>query len=140
VPNGDGYTFSSEKAVINKFLGFEDEKKARARFEYEYPNGKTACAEYEICGEYVTVKCSSDNGVALMLPAFSFDGENHTDITLSRNTLAVEYMGWIWEYTSDQEIYETEKIGRNRNGYYKAYCSEGKNSLSLKINIRRKDI
>lgn len=139
IPDGDGYLFASEKSVINKFLGFPDENEALAQFEYEYPNGKKAYAEYKICGEFVEAKCTSDGKVAFMLPTFTFDGENHTVINLSAKKLTVEYMGWICEYTSSENIVETEKIGRNRNGYYKAYYTEGEDELTVKINIRRKD-
>ena len=135
VPDAGGYVFSSDKSVINKFIGFTDDKKACARFAYEYPNGKAAYAEYEICDGFVEVRCTSEGGVALMLPAFLFDGENKTDINISNNSLCVHYMGAECEYSSSAAISETEKIGRNRNGYYKAYYTASEKELAVKIKI-----
>lgn len=139
IPDGDGYIFSAEKSVGNKFLAFPDENKAWAKFEYDYPDGNKAYAEYKICGDFVEIKCTSQKRVALMLPALTFDGQNRTKLALDGKNLSVEYMGWICEYISTEDILETEKIGRNRNGYYKAYYTEGEDELTVKINIRRKD-
>lgn len=139
VPEGDGYIFSSEDNVINKFLGFSDDGRAFARFAYEYPSGKMAFAEYGICGDFVEIKCKSDGSVAFMLPALTFDGENATKITLAENKLVIEYLGWVCEYTASDIIRESETVGRNRNGYYKAYYAEAERTVDIRINIRRKD-
>lgn len=135
VPDENGYIFSSEESVVNKFIGFADSGKPYARFEYSYPNGKVAYAEYEICDGFVEVRASSEGNVALMLPAFIFDGENNTDVKLSGEKLSVSYMGAECEYSSSAGIFETEKLGRNRNGYYKAYYTAGEKELAVKIKI-----
>ena len=135
VPDENGYIFSSEESVVNKFIGFADSGKPSARFEYSYPNGKVAYAEYEICDGFVEVRASSEGNVALMLPAFIFDGENNTDVKLSGEKLSVSYMGAECEYSSSAGIFETEKLGRNRNGYYKAYYTAGEKELAVKIKI-----
>jgi predicted NBD/HSP70 family sugar kinase len=78
---------------------------------------------------------AKERGVALMLPAFVFDGENNTEITLAGKKLSISYMGAECEYAASADIFETEKLGRNRNGYYKAYYTAAEKELTVKIKI-----
>ena len=74
----------------------------------------------------------------LMLPAFLFDGEKYTDIYLSDNILEISYSGWICRYISSGKITETDRLGRNRNGYYKAYITRGDGKISVSVTIEKK--
>ncbi|MBO5701666.1 MAG: hypothetical protein J6S71_04440 [Clostridia bacterium] len=99
----------------------------------KYPLGITA--NYVIADGCVTVTVVGDGEILHMLPAFSFDGEIETVITLSNNMLEIAYEGWICRYSANGDIRDLGKTARNRNGYYKLFCAEGNGKLDLKIEI-----
>ncbi len=96
-------------------------------------------ADYRVDSEGVKIKLIGDGPMLHLLPAFAFDGEKETNITLDNNTLEVCYEGWVCRYTADGKVKETNKIARNRNGYYKLYYASAKDVLELKIEIIKKN-
>lgn len=102
-----------------------------------YPNGITAY--YIVNADGVEIKARGDGQVLHMLPAFAFDGENETEISLRGNTLEIGYEGWICRYIASGSIKEMGKVARNRNGYYKLYYAEGDGEITVKIEIIKKD-
>ncbi len=92
-------------------------------------------ADYKISNDGVNVTVLGDGKILHMLPAFAFDGENETSISLENNILQIEYEGSICRYTSNGEIKELDKTARNRNGFYQLFYAEKENSLSVKIEI-----
>ena len=99
----------------------------------DYPLGLKA--DYKIGEEGVNVTVTGDGNLLHMIPAFSYDGEKETDITLIDNVLQIKYDGWICQYTSNGKILELGKTARNRNGFYKLFYAESDNSLSVNIKI-----
>ena len=99
----------------------------------DYPLGLKA--DYKIGEEGVNVTVTGDGNLLHMIPAFSYDGEKETDITLIDNVLQIKYDGWICQYTSNGRILELGKTARNRNGFYKLFYAESDNSLSVNIKI-----
>jgi hypothetical protein len=99
----------------------------------DYPLGLQA--DYKISEEGVAVTVTGDGKVLHMLPAFSYDGEVETEITLVNNVLQIKYEGWVCQYTSNGKILELGKTARNRNGYYKLFYAKNDNSLTVNIKI-----
>jgi hypothetical protein len=99
----------------------------------DYPLGLQA--DYAINEEGVAITVTGDENVLHMLPAFYFDGEKETEITLLNNVLQIKYDGWICQYSSNGKIQKLGKTARNRNGYYKLFYAKNDNSLTVNINI-----
>ncbi len=99
----------------------------------DYPLGIQAV--YAISEEGVTVTVTGDGKILHMLPAFSYDGEKETEISLVNNVLQIKYDGWACQYTSNGKILELGKTARNRNGFYKLFYAESDNSLTVNIKI-----
>lgn len=94
-----------------------------------------ALAKYTVSSDGVSIAVSGSGKIAYMLPAFYFDGETYTDISLDGGVLSVSYKGWVCRYTSDSEITDAKKLGVNRNGCYKQFITSGSDSLTVKIEI-----
>ena len=85
-------------------------------------------------GMQITVK--GKGNIGLLLPAFRFDGKEKTEISNSGNTLTVKYRNWLCRFQLDNgTIADTGKTGCNRNGHYKLFRAEGKETLTVKIEI-----
>lgn len=96
-------------------------------------------ADYMVDSEGVEIKVKGDGQIYHMLPAFAFDGEKETEISVIGNTLKVCYEGWICRYSVDGKIGDMCKIAKNRSGYYKLYYAEGIDELVIRIEITQKD-
>lgn len=92
-------------------------------------------ADYFVSAGGVEIKVKGEGHILHLLPAFSFDGEKETAITLCNNTLEIDYEGWVCRYTVNGMIKETGRSAKNRNGYYKLYYAEGERELTVKIEI-----
>lgn len=106
---------------------------SREMARLKYPLG--IMADYNISENGVHVHVTGDGKILHMLPAFSFDGESETQISICNNILEVAYEGWMCRYTASGEIRDLGKTARNRNGFYKLFCAEGNGALDLKIEI-----
>ena len=75
--------------------------------------------------------------IGLMLPAFLFDGAEKCAIENSGSTLTVKYRNWVCRYQLErgEVIRDTGRTGCNRNGHYKLFRAEGKNILTVRIEI-----
>lgn len=85
-------------------------------------------------GLHITVK--GDGTVGVMIPAFSFDGREKTQIFNNGKKLTVKYKNWQCIYElSEGKITDTDKKGYNRNGYYNLFRAENNGTLSIKVSI-----
>ena len=135
VKTGDAWRFATDASVKYDLssLGADDEE-ARAAFVCRFGE-KTVLALHKVSDEGVTVSLSGDGVIGYLLPAFDFDGEAKTTVTHTDTTLSVSYGSWICRYTVNGKISDIGKTGANRNGIYRAFLAEGKNSLTVKIEI-----
>ncbi len=101
---------------------------SRASIGYE-----SGTADYFVSADGVEIKSSG----RITLPAFAFDGRDHTDIKVTENTVEISYLGWVCRYTASGKITDSGKTARNRNGYYKLFYAEGEKDLKIKIEIFR---
>jgi hypothetical protein len=113
----------------------QDKESAYATVICEFENGRAVSCDYKVNSNGVEVKVRGSESVGFALPAFDFDGENHTEITHEENTLSVAYEGWVCKYTASGVIKSADKTVRNRNGHYKAYYAKGENELTVTIEI-----
>jgi len=84
-------------------------------------------------GVELTAKCHGD--VSILIPAFEFDGKEHTKITSDDNSVTVEYKGSTCRYTTDGTVTGGDKLYANRNGHYRGYETHAYGSVTLKISI-----
>jgi glutamate synthase domain-containing protein 3 len=72
-----------------------------------------------------------------MLPAFSFDGEEHTDIRVSEQQLEIRYQGFLCRYTTNGKIIDLGEVGYNRNGHYRGFAAIGNKEIEIKIEFEK---
>lgn len=84
----------------------------------------------------VEVTAEGDGEIALMLPAFFFDGETYADIICGEKDLSVAYDGAICRYTSDGNIVDLNKICGNRNGEYRIFAVTGNNKIKITVQVQ----
>jgi membrane peptidoglycan carboxypeptidase len=100
-----------------------------------YSDNACVKEKYTVSENGVEIEISGNGEIAYSLPAFSFDGEISTQITLSGNLLSIVYNGYKCTYTSSAEITKTNLMANNRNGYYKIFYTQACNKLSVEIKI-----
>ena len=108
---------------------------AETDVECTFANGKRLSVGYSLSMDGVNITVSGDGEILFMLPAFFFDGESYTEITLADRSLSVSYEGYTCRYITDGEICDTGHTGANRNGHYRAFYAKsfGKMMIGAKI-------
>lgn len=96
-------------------------------------------ADYRVDSEGVAIKVKGDGQICHMLPAFAFDGEFETEITVDNNMIEVSYLGCSCRYSTSGIIKATDKVARNRSGYYNIFYAEAENELRINIEILPKN-
>ena len=112
-----------------------DEASALATLKTALSCGETLTSGYKVSSDGVEVRVEGCGEVALMLPAFLFDGEKYSEIKCGGSTLSIFYEGYECRYTVDGEILGGDRISAGRNGHYKAYYAKAKECLNVKIEI-----
>lgn len=83
----------------------------------------------------VRIAVAGAGEVALMLPAFAFDGTHSPQITPAPASLTIDYRNWRCRYTTDGAIRDTGAIACNRSGHYRVFCASGRDVLGVKVEI-----
>lgn len=125
---GADCTYSVEDLIQN-------DTSAVVKLKCLFSDNKTVTATYTVDETGVELEAVGDGPVAWMLPAFSFDGEKHTEIAVTENDLIVSYEGWKCSYATDGTVVDTGRIACNRNGHYCIFQAEGWDRLLVKIMI-----
>lgn len=110
---------------------------AETAVECTFANGKRVSVCYSLSRYGVNITASGDGEILFMLPAFSFDGESYTEITLADRSLSVSYEGYTCRYITDGEICDTGHIGANRNGHYRAFYVRTDDCVRLMVEIAK---
>ena len=88
----------------------------------------------------VSIRVTGSGEIGYALPAFDFDGEAYTEISVTESTLSIKYQGFECRYTTDGKILDLGKTAANRNGRYRAFLAVGTDSLGVKIEIEKNHI
>ncbi len=135
---GGRYIFATSPSSKYELIELSSsEKEAFARFEVTLESGDKLDSHYTVSEDGVKIKLSGDGDIAYMLPAFDFDGEEHSEITCGENCLEIRYQDWVCRYTADGKIIDTGSVGCNRNGYFRAFYARAKDRLTVNVDIFR---
>ena len=126
------------KYVLKEFSNTD--KCAYASFGITLPGKQFITATYVVNSSGVEITISGEGELVHMLPAFAYDGELSTVITSDERHLKVCYQNFCCLYTTNGSVFNSGKIGGNRNGHYHMYYAKASNVLSLKIEIYRREL
>lgn len=84
----------------------------------------------------VEFKAEGKGLLEIDFPVFAFDGESGIKRNVSGNCAEVEYKGWKCIYTAEGKIHESSDIYANRNGHYLCMGTKGKDSVTVRIEIK----
>ena len=111
-----------------------------------FPGGETVKIRYDVDAAGVVIRVKGSGALALLLPAFAFDGEVRPDIAYAADALTVSYRGWRCRYTLENAdgstakgavIADTGALAANRNGHYRVFATEGENELTVRIVLEK---
>nr|MBQ4317686.1 hypothetical protein [Clostridia bacterium] len=136
--NGEWLFASGEDCTYETLKTESTETSAYIKLNCTFGEKGSAVSEYTVDENGVEIKVSGDGEIAFMLPAFDFDGAEHTVITHNGNTLVISYDGWECRYTTDGSITGTGMKAANRSGHYLIFYAASTDSLCVKISINKK--
>ena len=101
-----------------------------------WPEKREVKSAYRLSEDGLQIDLEGPGAIGLTLPAFQFDGTEKCVIENSGKVLTVKYRNWVCRYrTENGTIRDSDKNGYNRNGHYKLFRAEGKDKLTVKIDI-----
>ena len=110
---------------------------ADAQWEVTLPGGCCLTQTCQVSGEGVSLITEGRGRIGMMLPVFSFDGKEKTEITLDAGTVSVNYHGWRCSYETDGVVADTGLSCVNRNGQYRVFRAEADQRFVLRIRIEK---
>ena len=135
IPSGDGFRFASEPGVrYQKTTETVTEETVSVGMACDFGT-QTVNLSCKVAKDAVTVSGDGDGPVALLLPAFAFDGGNETQITCQGTVLEIRYQGYLCRYTSSNPICDMAKTAFNRNGRYRLFQTAGDKQVSVTVEI-----
>ncbi|MBE6568697.1 MAG: hypothetical protein E7658_00595 [Ruminococcaceae bacterium] len=99
---------------------------------------ETVTVNYKVDENGVSAAVSGKGEIAYALPAFTFDGEKETEISVEEHCLRVTYEGWVCRYTFSGKLEDSGKTAVNRNGHYRKFYVTGRDALDVKIELVKK--
>jgi len=105
------------------------------RMPNETTTGIFVTADYIIDDAGVDIVLQSKKEFGFVLPAFAFDGEKETALTVKPHSVFVDYEGYRSRYLTNGTVEDTGKIACNRNGHYRVFVASGEKSLRIHIDI-----
>lgn len=105
----------------------------RAELLCKFKNGSACNEVFEVRNDGVNVTVSGAGKIGFALPAFDFDGEDHTVISFDEKSLLIRYGGYECAYTTSGKIIDLNKSVFNRNGRYRAFLASDDDVISVKI-------
>lgn len=111
---------------------------AQMTLKYSFADGQTVKSSYAVDASGITVRVSGEGELALLLPAFAFDGEVHPDIVCAPDAMYIAYRGWLCRYTAENAVLaDTGCLAANRNGHYSVFAVQGRNELTVRIVLEK---
>ena len=81
----------------------------------------TVMQKHTVSQSGVDISLSGCEQVGFMVPVFDFDGKDHTEITVTENSVSVRYQGAVCQYRFDGRCSTDFRYFYNRNGRYRVY-------------------
>ena len=135
---GDSLCFSADGTAHLELVSLREELDcASAEISCAFSDSRIISTLCKVGGDGVCLELSGNGDIACMLPAFTFDGEESTEIAESDSTLTVSYGGWVCLYETDGKILDLGFTSANRNGHYRAFCAESRDTLKVKITVNK---
>lgn len=133
----DKWLSGTAREVVHKIKNHSAQDRfAQAEISCIWPEKREIKSVYRLSEEGLQIELEGQGSIGLMLPAFQFDGANKSQIENSGKTLTIKYQNWICRYqTENGTIRDISRTGYNRNGHYRLFRAEGKDRLSVKIDI-----
>lgn len=135
LPSDDGWVFGADSALYEVTSQSNKWTSAEALVDARFFDGRVVKEKYTVDESGVSISVRYDGDIAFALPAFEFDGERESEITLGDGILEIKRDGWCCRYTVSGEICDTGRISANRNGHYRAYLATAKNKIDVKVEI-----
>jgi len=98
-----------------------DGKMAEVVFDVRLSKGITVRQTHRISEAGVDILLSGAETAGFMLPVFSFDGAEETQISIGETEICVTYKNACCRYRFDGRLDPTYKLYHNRNGSYRVY-------------------
>lgn len=138
VKSGEDWIFATNRETVYQTakLGHDDQT-ATAELLCCFANGIAVKGFYTVSENGVTVDLCGEGDIAFSLPAFAFDGETHTEITVAPNLLEIRYEGYVCRYETNGNVVDLGFTAENRNGCYRAYAAVNNKALHVKITIEK---
>jgi len=133
--NGNWYYASAENAAHSCVEKNASGDRASALFTCKVAENTTLRQIIALDGCGVTVTAKGADEIALELPVFYSDGDTKTEIRSDEHTVTVCYSGWKVQYKTDGTLNMEESLYGNRNGLYRRCTAEGKEHISVHIEI-----
>lgn len=134
----DGWQFGCEEGSEYEVLSHHaSDTAAAATLACRLRGGAQLRSDYAVSddGVEITVRGGQEDTVAYMLPAFDFDGAEHTALSHSDTTLTVAYGGYLCRYTVSGKIIDLHRTAACRAGHYRLYAAVGQGSVAVKVEI-----
>jgi len=132
------WQFGAQEACKLEVLNHgTDSERAFASLRCRFPNQAILEETYVVEETGVSVTVRGEGTVGYVLPAFFFDGEKNTVISVGEQALTVAYEGWICRYTVHGKILDLHRTAANRNGHYRVFLATAEKELCVKIEIER---
>ncbi len=127
--------------------------RAEAALTCTFADGSRVCSRYTVDASGVTIRVTGKGELALLLPAFAFDGEVQPELVCAADAMSVAYRGWRCCYTLENSgctpeaapekacaavyITDTGRMAANRNGHYRVFAAQGCEVLTVHIALEK---
>ncbi len=98
-----------------------DRDKAEAELAVRLSPDITVIQKYTVSQSGVDISLSGCELVGFMVPVFDFDGKDHTEISVTENSISAAYQGAVCRYRFDGRCSTDFRYFYNRNGRYRVY-------------------
>ena len=139
---GEKWLSGADREAVHKIQKHHAQKEsATATITCQWQDKHQVSTDYLLDKNGMQITVSGNGEVGLLIPAFTFDGKENTVITNSGRTLKICYRGWecCWELKQGK-ICDTGKTGCNRNGHYRIFRAENRDTLTAVIRIERQNL
>ena len=136
--HGDQWEYAFDAGAKNQISSHNaSENQSNGEIHHVLPSGESLTTSISVTQNGVTLTVTGEGTVGITLPAFFFDGKEHSNISHTTHKLAVTYKNWICSYETSNTLDELAIICGNRNGQYQVFRAVGNRSVTVHISIEK---